>query len=68
MAHDEHVEPQGEGAVLGKPLHSPAAWTASEALARKDEWTYVLNDDDKAEIVAATKHAVATSKEVQVSP
>ena len=59
---------EGEGALPKEPLfHSPAAWTAPEALAKKDRWIYKLTDDDRAEIIAATKHAVATKKMVPVS-
>lgn len=56
----------GEGAVLGQPLDSPAAWTATDVLSRPEEWQYVLSDADRAEIVAATRHALATGKAVPV--
>jgi hypothetical protein len=57
---------KGEGAVLGQPLHTPAAWTATDVLSRPAEWQYVLSPADRAEIVAATRHALATKKAVPV--
>jgi hypothetical protein len=57
---------EGEGAVLGKPLRTAAAWTATEALAHPDEWQYVFTPQDVEEIVQATRKALATGKAVPV--
>lgn len=65
VAHKVPVQKEtGEGAVLGQPLHTPAAWTATDVLSRPTEWQYVLSPADRAEIVAATRHALATKKAV----
>ncbi|GAB4818759.1 hypothetical protein N2152v2_005805 [Parachlorella kessleri] len=54
----------GEAAVLGKPLHTPAAWTAPEALAHPHEWQLVLTPEHVEELLRATQTAVATNKAV----
>ena len=66
-AGSEHIAQEGEGAVLGKPLHSPAAWTAPEALAHPEEWQYTLDPQDVQEVLDATRIAISTGKEVPVS-
>ncbi len=56
----------GEGAVLGKPLNTPAAWKAPDVLAAPERWQYDFTEQDVEELLAATKHAVATGKPVPV--
>lgn len=58
---------QGQGAVLGKPLHTPAAWTAPDALANPSEWQYELTPHDVEELKNATRIALSTGKPVPVS-
>jgi hypothetical protein len=60
------VDDHGEGAALGKPLRTPAAWTAADALAHPDEWQYEFNENDVEEVLEATKEAIATGKPVPV--
>lgn len=60
------IQQQGEGAVLGKPLETAAAWTAADVLAEPLRWRYELTASDVQEVLAATKHAVATGKPVLV--
>ncbi|KAL4423717.1 hypothetical protein ABPG75_001018 [Micractinium tetrahymenae] len=58
------AEQKGEGAVLGKPLNTPAAWKAPDVLAAPQRWQYEFTDQDIEELLAATKHALATGKPV----
>eukprot|EP00887_Chlorella_sp_A99_P002751 scaffold6.g2751.t1 len=53
-----------EAAVLGRPLRSAAAWTAADALAHPAQWQYALTPEDVAELVAATRAALASGKPV----
>ena len=55
---------QGEGAVPGQPLHTPAAWTAADAAARSSEWQHVLTPAEADEIVAAARQAAASGTPV----
>lgn len=59
------VDPQG-GAVLGKPVHSPAAWLPAD-VADPESWTWELDAAEVEELVAAAKHAVGTGKDITVS-
>lgn len=56
---------QGSG-ELGKPIKTAAAWTATSALAEKEQWVLELSPEQVDEILQATKHATATGKPVQV--
>ena len=49
-----------------QPVHTRAAWTVPEVLQLEDEWKIVLTDADRQEIIAATKHAIATGKPIPV--
>ena len=56
----------GQGAVVGKPLDTPAAWLPANVLAKREEWTWVLSPTKVDELIAAAKHAVATGKKIPV--
>ena len=53
--------------TLGRPIVSPAAWTAAEARAAPDEWQDRLTQGDADELVAAARAVVAAGKDVTVS-
>lgn len=55
---------EGEGAVIGRPLHTAAAWTAAEALAQAEQWQHVLTPVEVQEVLAATRAAVASGKPI----
>lgn len=57
----------GENAEPLKPLHTRAAWKVPDVLELEAEWKYKLSEEEREEIVAATRNAVATGKEPVVS-
>ncbi|KAL4441474.1 hypothetical protein ABPG77_001978 [Micractinium sp. CCAP 211/92] len=58
------LKAEGDGAVLGRPLQTAAAWTVADALAHPEEWQLHLTAQDAADIVAAAKAAVSSGKPV----
>lgn len=47
-----------------EPLDSPAAWTAAQVYATKDEWTHPLSESDLAELSAAADAALASGRDL----
>ena len=66
MALGESSIVEGDGAVLGQPLRTPAAWTAADALAHPEQWQHVLTEEEAEELIRAARSAVASGKPVTV--
>lgn len=66
MAVGDLTVADGSQAVLGQQLHTPAAWTAADALANPSEWQYEFTPQDVQELIQATRSAVESGKPVAV--
>lgn len=52
------------GSLSGRSVSGPHAWYGPELAKQADEWMYCLDDEAVAEILAATRHAQATSPDI----
>ncbi|PRW58816.1 taurine catabolism dioxygenase [Chlorella sorokiniana] len=59
------AKPAQASGELGKPITTAAAWTATSALAEKEQWILELSPQQVEEILEATTHATSTGKPVQ---